>query len=75
MRPSNIGQIVVGIALLVLLGQSAYTVSETQQVIITQFGEPVGDPVVASGLHFKLPFIQRANVFDRRFLEWDGNPT
>jgi membrane protease subunit HflC len=74
MRPTHIIQIAVGVALLVLLGQSAYTVSETDQVIITQFGEPVGDPVVTPGLHFKVPFIQRTNVFDKRFLEWDGNP-
>ena len=74
MKPSNVMQIVVGIALLILLGQSAYTVSETEQVIITQFGEPVGDPVVTPGLKFKVPFIQRTNVFDKRFLEWDGSP-
>ena len=74
MKPSNVMQIVVGIALLILLGQSAYTVSETQQVIITQFGEPVGDPIVTPGLKFKVPFIQRTNVFDKRFLEWDGSP-
>ena len=74
MKPSNVMQIVVGIALLILLGQSAYTVSETEQVIITQFGEPVGDPIVTPGLKFKVPFIQRTNVFDKRFLEWDGSP-
>ena len=74
MRPTHMIQIAVGVALLVLLAQSAYTVSETDQVIITQFGEPVGDPVVTPGLHFKVPFIQRTNVFDKRFLEWDGSP-
>jgi membrane protease subunit HflC len=67
-------QIVLGIALLVVLGQTAYTVSETEQVILTQFGDPVGDPVVTPGLHFKVPFVQRTNVFDKRFLEWDGSP-
>ena len=67
-------QVVVAIALLVVLGQTAYTVSETEQVILTQFGDPVGDPVVTPGLHFKLPFVQRTNVFDKRFLEWDGSP-
>ena len=67
-------QIVLGIGLLVVLGQTAYTVSETEQVIITQFGDPVGNPVVTPGLHFKVPFIQRTNVFDKRFLEWDGSP-
>ena len=66
--------IVILLAALVLLGQTAYTVSETEQVIITRLGEPVGDPVVQAGLHFKVPFIERVNVFEKRFLEWDGNP-
>ena len=74
MSRSRMIQIVIGVGLLVVLGQTAYTVSEIQQVIITQFGDPVGDPVVTSGLHFKVPFIQRTNVFDKRFLEWDGSP-
>ena len=65
---------VVLAAALVVLAGAAYTVSETDQVIITQFGDPVGAPVTAPGLHFKVPFIQRANFFDKRFLEWDGNP-
>ena len=67
-------QIIVLLAIVLLLDQATYTVSETEQVIITQFGDPVGDPVTSPGLHFKVPFIQRINVFDNRFLEWDGNP-
>ena len=59
--------------LAVLLG-STYVVDETQQVIITQFGEPVGQPITTPGLHFKIPFTQDANYFDKRFLEWDGSP-
>lgn len=69
--------IIIGIAafvVLILLFSSAYIVGETEQVIITQFGKPVGDPVVTPGLHFKLPFIQDVNSFDKRFLEWDGDP-
>ena len=66
--------IVILLAALVLLGQTAYTVSETEQVIITRLGEPVGEPVVEAGLHFKIPFVERINVFEKRFLEWDGNP-
>ncbi len=49
-----------------------YTVNETEQVIITQWGKPQGAPVKAPGLHFKIPFIQTVNRLDRRFLEWDG---
>jgi len=60
-------------ALVVLLG-ATYTVSESEQVIITQFGDPVGDPVTQPGLHVKIPLIQNVNSFDKRFLEWDGNP-
>ena len=74
MRTSTLIQIAVAIVGLVVLGQSAYTLTEIEQVIITQFGEPVGKPVVTPGLHFKAPFIQRINVFDKRFLERDGNP-
>ncbi|MGE4055888.1 MAG: protease modulator HflC [Vicinamibacterales bacterium] len=58
----------------IVLASAAYPVGEAEQVIITQFGDPVGSPVTSSGLHFKVPFIQQANYFDKRFLEWDGNP-
>ena len=74
MNRSTIILIVVLLAALVLLNQTAYTVSETEQVIVTQFGELVGDPVVTPGLHFKIPFIQLTHVFEKRFLEWDGIP-
>ena len=67
-------QIVAVVALLILLNQLLYTVAETEQVILTQFGEPVGEPVVTPGLHVKIPFIQRPNYFEKRFLEWDGSP-
>ncbi len=73
MSKSRLTLVIVFVAL-VIAGQAAYTVSETEQIIITQFGEPVGEPVVSPGLHFKIPFIQRTNVFEKRFLEWDGNP-
>ena len=63
--------VIVGIA---FLTGAVYVVSETQQTVITQFGKPVGDPVTKAGLHFKLPFIQQAHYFDRRLLEWDGDP-
>ena len=52
-----------------------YTVSETEQVIITQFGKPVGDPVEEAGLHFKVPFIQEITRIEKRILEWDGRPS
>ena len=59
----------------------AYTVDQTEQVVITQFGRPVGSPINAvdstsgAGLHFKIPFVQTANSFDKRILEWDGQPS
>ncbi|MBI2994690.1 MAG: protease modulator HflC [Gammaproteobacteria bacterium] len=54
---------------------SFYTVNEIEQVIITQFGRPVGEPVTTAGLKMKLPFIQDVNPIDKRILEWDGAPT
>ncbi len=68
--------VLAGIVFLALIAimSSAYIVNETEQVIITQFGKPVGEPVVSPGIHFKIPFVQTANYFERRFLEWDGDP-
>jgi len=54
---------------------SIYTVSEVEQVIVTQFGKPVGDPVTAAGLKLKVPLIQDINPIDKRILEWDGSPS
>lgn len=58
---------------LVVLLNSLYIVYEYDQVIITQFGEPKGDAVTQPGLHMKVPFIQKANRFEKRWLEWDGD--
>ena len=59
---------------LVVLFASVYTVSETEQVIVTQFGKPVGGPVTNAGLHLKVPFVQTLHRFDKRWLEFDGDP-
>jgi membrane protease subunit HflC len=69
--------ILIGVILvvgLIVLFSAAYIVKETEQVIITQFGKPVGDPVTQPGIHFKIPLIQEAHFFDKRFLAWDGDP-
>jgi len=66
--------LIAGIGLYILGSASLYTVGETEQVIITQFGKPVGETISEAGLHFKTPFIQRVNRFEKRILEWDGPP-
>lgn len=58
----------------VLAYNGAYTVDETEQVVITQFGRIVGEPKTSPGLKFKIPFIQKANYFNKNLLEWDGDP-
>jgi membrane protease subunit HflC len=65
--------IIAGLLALVLLLSSVYTVSETEQVIVTQFGRPIGEAIKAPGLHFKVPFIQIVHRFDKRWLEFDGD--
>ena len=75
---SQIKQIIIAVILLgtpFLVMSSFYTVSEVQQVIITQFGKPIGDPVKMAGLKLKIPFIQSVNPIDKRVLEWDGPPS
>lgn len=66
--------IAIAFIILILAYSSAFIVNETEQVIITQFGKPVRDPIIIPGIHFKIPFVQTANFFDKRFLEWDGDP-
>ena len=61
-------------AVVLLLLASVYTVSETEQVILTQFGRPLGGVLKEPGLHLKVPFIQTVHRFDKRWLEYDGDP-
>jgi membrane protease subunit HflC len=66
--------IILLIAAGIIVYDSAFTVSETEQVVITQFGRIVGDAIKEPGLKFKLPFIQKAHFFNKNILEWDGEP-
>ena len=52
-----------------------YVVNEAEQVVITEFGRPVGEPIVNAGLKIKTPFIQQIHRFEKRVLEWDGAAT
>jgi membrane protease subunit HflC len=75
----NSGKSRIGIMLVALIAtvmfSAVYNVNEIEQVIVTQFGKPVGAPVTTAGLKFKLPFIQDVNPLDKRILEWDGSPS
>jgi len=62
------------VVIVLFMSGAVYTIDETKQVVITQFGEPMGKPITGAGLHFKVPFIQQAHYIDKRILEWDGNP-
>ena len=66
--------VILGLGIYVAMS-ALYTVNEVEQVIITQFGKPVGAPVTSAGLKVKVPFIQEVNPIDKRVLEWDGNPS
>ncbi len=74
MKQTTIAIVVIAALLaLIILSDAYYIVSETNQVILTQFGEPVGGAIMTPGLHVKLPFIQKTHVFEKRWLEWDGD--
>ena len=64
--------VVTAFAFLLVATGAIFTVHETEQVVITQFGKPIGDPITTPGLKFKVPFIQKVNVFEKRILAWDG---
>ena len=72
--PAKYYILIIVAALLVFLGFDAfYVINEKNQAIVTQFGRPVGEPVTTPGLKLKVPFIQKVNYFERRYLEWDGD--
>jgi membrane protease subunit HflC len=75
MSKSTRNLIIIGLSLVVLivLADSLYIVSEMNQVVITQFGEPIGGAVTKPGVHVKTPFVQRTNYFEKRWLEWEGD--
>ncbi|MBE9522256.1 MAG: protease modulator HflC [Proteobacteria bacterium] len=62
------------IIIIILLSGPLYVVDETEQVVVTQFGRAIGEPIKEPGLYFKIPFIQQANRFRKNLLEWDGDP-
>jgi membrane protease subunit HflC len=65
---------VIAIIVFLIIGRPLYTVDETEQVIITQFGKPIGNAITEPGLHIKVPFIQKISYFAKNLLEWDGDP-
>ncbi len=67
-------QLVVVIIALIVIIDTIYKVKETEQVVITQFGKPIGKAKITPGLKIKVPFIQKTNYFEKRYLEWDGDP-
>ncbi len=66
-----IGLGAAGAVVLLLLLSALYTVHQTQQALILQFGRPIR-VVQEAGLHLKVPFVQNAVYFDRRVLDYDG---
>jgi len=65
-----IGVIVLG---LIITASSAFIVQETEQVVITEFGKPIGEAITEPGIYFKVPFMQKAIFFEKRYMEWDGD--
>lgn len=65
--------IIIAVALLIIIADGFYVLDETEQVIITQLGKPIGGAITTAGLKFKMPLLQKVNKFDKRILEWDGD--
>ena len=74
---ANKVMIMLGLAVLglIILSSSLYVVDMTEQIVVTQFGRPIGEPITSPGLRIRVPFIQTVNVFEKRVLEWDGTPS
>ncbi len=67
-------QLVIAVVALILILETVFKVKETEQVVITQFGKPIGEARITPGLKIKMPFIQKTNYFEKRYMEWDGDP-
>lgn len=70
-----VAAVIVALLIIVVVSGAFYIVDESQQAVITQFGRIIGDPITEPGLHIKAPFIQEANRFDKRLLDWEGEKT
>ncbi len=76
MSLQKVASLVAGIFFAVMLLSASglfFVVDETRQAVVTQFGEPMGEPITKAGLYFKMPFVQTANYFEKRVLQWDGD--
>ena len=65
----------IALLVAVVVFSAAYIVPEWEQVVITRFGEPIGEPITSPGLKFKVPLMDKVRRFEKRFLEWDGKVT
>lgn len=75
MKPTRLAVLVIALFFaFIVLSSALFTVQETEQVIITQFGKPVRKPITKPGLKMKVPFVQTVHAFEKRFLEWEGDP-
>jgi modulator of FtsH protease HflC len=74
MKTRKILYLIIGLLILITLSSTIFILNETQQAIVTQFGKPVGGPRSEPGVNFKMPFIQKTQFFDKRYLKWDGDP-
>lgn len=74
MNPKRLTIIILAAVGIFLIFSSAYIVDETEQVVITQFGRVIGEPIKEPGLKFRIPFIQIPNFFPKNLLQWDGSP-
>jgi modulator of FtsH protease HflC len=74
MNIKNTLQIIILLSTIFIVMDSVFIMDETKQAIVTQFGKPVGQPRTQPGINLKAPIVQKVQYFDKRFLEWDGDP-
>jgi membrane protease subunit HflC len=74
MKKGYIIGLILTVVVAIVAADGFFLVNEMEQVVVTQFGKPVGNAITKPGVKFKVPFAQKANFFDKRYLEWDGDP-
>ena len=69
MSRAAMGAALAAVLLFVVVGATLFTVRQTEQVLVTQFGQPIR-VISEPGLHAKVPFVQTVISFDRRLLDF-----
>ncbi|HEY0418924.1 MAG TPA: protease modulator HflC [Acetobacteraceae bacterium] len=73
MNRASVAGLAAAVVVFLVAASTLFTVEQTEQVLITQFGQPIR-VITEPGLHAKIPLVQTVISFDRRLLDYELPP-